>query len=398
MTSPEPISQALEELGKVLREQPSFKEKIMQRITERSTVAQNVPFAWYRSRTVQRSITVAACLLMMFGLWQILGTESANQVYADALEHLRQARTFSCLRSWESIEDGKKFVEKERFLFKEPYLERVERIASRVAAAREEVMIHDYQNRQRLQIDPVNKVAFLFDYRNDYVIEEQSGNLKLRELDTSMRERLLKWSQGEVKDRGKVELNGQTVQLLESTWGKWDQSIWVDLKSKHPVQVVMKHKQGSVITFSSIQIDEELDDQLFSLDAPEGYELKQNRGWPKYQNQLNAKMSHLALACHSYRSEHDNQYPMQLSDLTSDDLSEQVLKNILADPNQPGGESVIQYYQPSTDADSAETIMMHQKFDKWPEAGGIVACYVDGHRSIIGDQEQFEKGLPKRTP
>ena len=398
MNQQDAIVLSLEDLGATLRMQPSLKENILRQLSETSQAQPVFPRVWYQGQPLRGILSLAVCLLVVFGIWQFAGSDSASKVFADSLAAVRQARTFTCINTWETIEDGKTFVNKERIMFKEPHLERREVLESRFPEAKGSVTIHDYKTRRRIDLSPTQKVAYLSDYQNDYVVDEATGKLKLRELDTRLRDKILAWATEEVDDRGFVEFQGKTVRLLTSRRDPWDLKIWIDPKSKAPLQVQLK-TEHTTSTYSSIAMDESLDDNLFSFAAPKGYQLqKANRGWAKRQSQINAKLSFLVIQCHVYFSDHDQQFPQQLSNLTSnDDINEQILKNILADPNNLEGKPIIRYHQPAASADWSKTVIMYQAFEQWPK-DGVVTCFADGRREIILDQDRFNQLLPTASP
>ena len=394
MSEHDHISNSLADLGASLREQPSLKDRIMQRIAETDACQKAASKVWYQSREAKAVAGLAACLLVVLTVWKMTGQDGASQVFAAAMESIRRARTFSCKRTMESTMDGQKCVQEELFMFKEPDLERLVRLTTtRFPQFNGEGTITDYDKRQRLRFVPAEKIAYLIDISSNYVVDESTGKLKLSELNTSIRDRLLQWSKGAVEDLGMVEVNGQSVRLLKSRWGMWVVKIWIDPKTKLPVQVVLHGRDEQLTTYTSIQIDAELDDELFSLEPPKGYSLKKmDTGWSDYQKKLSAKMSHLVLACHHFRSKHDDQFAKQLNDLKATGIKEEVLKVILAAPDQADGPAVIRYRRPPAGADFSTCIILHEAFDEWPK-DGLVTCFVDGHREIIADQKHFEQLL-----
>lgn len=394
MSEHDHVSNSLVDLGASLREQPSLKDRIVQRIAETDVCRKAAPKPWRRSRVAKAVAGLAACLLLVLTVWKMTGQDGASQVFAAAMESVRQARTFSCKRITECVMDGQKCVREELFMFKEPNLERcVQLTTTRFPQFNGEVTITDYDKRQRLSFVPAEKIAYLTDGSSDYVVDESTGKLKLRELDTTIRDRLLQWSKGEVEDLGSVELHGQSVRLLQTRWGMWVVKIWIDPKTKLPVQVELHGPDEERTTYTSIQIDAELDDDLFRLQPPDGYRLKRvDTGWSDYQRKLSAKMSHLAVACHHFRGKNDGQFPKELTELKTEGIKEEVLEVILAAPDQPAGPAVIRYRRPPAGADFSTCIILHEVFDKWPK-DGLVACFVDGHREIIVDQKRFEQLL-----
>ncbi len=391
MSEHDHLDNSLADLGTTLRERPSLKDRIIGRIAESEGCRTTSNRPWYRSRLVKAATALAACLAIVSGVWMIAGEESASQAFAAAIEHVRQARTFSCRQINE--DKALREVREESIMFKEPNLQRRESIRSGLPDFNGEIRIRDYNSRKELHLVPGERTAALSDRSSDYEIDESTGRVKPRELDTSVRDQLIEWSEREdVEDLGRVELEGRSARLLKSRRGVWEMKMWVDPHSRMPLQVVLTTRDRWVETYTSIKIDEELRDEYFSLEPPEGYRLREIKGWPDAKAKLNAKMSYLVLACYGFADKHDGQFPEQISDLVKADIKEEVLKVVLAAPGQPDGPVVIRYHRPPKEAEGQICVLMHEAYETWPERG-LAVCFLDGHREIIVDEERFEELL-----
>jgi hypothetical protein len=145
--------------------------------------------------------------------------------------------------------------------------------------------------------------------------------------------------------------------------------------------------------YTSIQIDTELDDALFSLEPPEGYTLRvEKSSWPDDKAKIGAKIMHLGLWCWVYASNNDDQFPDHLADIVrAGVITENVLNKVLAAPDNPYGPPVFRYRKPNTDAkDRSNEVMLYEIYDQWPE-DGVVACFADGHCERIVNQNRFEE-------
>lgn len=297
-----------------------------------------------------------------------------------------------------TYQDGEKhgkYLMAQKWMFKEPGLERHERLTSPWPRYIGEVTIVDYGARQRLELRPVEKTATLIDMRSDYDIDENTGELKLTQLDTSLRDRLLRWSAGAVEDFGCVELDGQSVQMLQSHQDNRITTVWVDPETYYPVQIELKwtDESRSPVMYTSIHIDTELDDDLFSLEPPEGYALSVDAsGWPDDKAKIGAKVKYLGLWCVIYANDNDDQFPSELADIaTAGIITNEVLNKVLAAPDDPDGPPVIGYRKPNTDTkDWSNEVILYEMYDQWPE-DGVVACFADGHCELIVNQNRFEQ-------
>jgi len=354
-----------------------------------------------KSRSTKIAAAVMIIIVLILGI-NYLGTriDGASTVFAAAMDRVKKARTFSCTVIFEvQYEDGGKrgkYLLKQKMMFKEPDRERNEQLTSAPPWPQDvgKVTIWHYGKRQRLQFRPFDKTAEFHDMSSDYVIDEKTGELKLTQLDTSLRDRLLKLSAGAVEDLGRVELDGQSVRKLQSHKDKRITTVWVNPETSYPVQIEHKwtDQNRSPVMHTSIQIDTELDDALFSLEPPEGYTVKVHEsGWPDDKAKIGAKIMHLGLWCVVYASDNDGQFPGELADIVrAGIITEKVLKKVLAAPDDPDGPPVIRYRKPNTDKNWSNEVTLYEIYDQWPE-DGVVACFADGHCEIIPNKNRFEE-------
>jgi hypothetical protein len=285
---------------------------------------------------------------------------------------------------------------KQKLMFKEPDRERHEKLTSAPPWPQYigEVTISHYGKRQRLQFRPFDKTAELIDMSYDYFIDEKTGELKPEQLDTRLRDYLLKLSAGAVEDLGRVELDGQSVRMLQSCKDNRVTTVWINPETSYPVQIEHKwtDRNRSPVMYTSIQIDTELDDDLFSLEPPEGYTLSvQELGSPDNKKMM-TKMMYLGLWCAVYADGHNYQFPGELTDLvTAGIITGEVLNKVLAAPDDPNGPSVIRYRKPNiVGKDRSTEVILYEIYDQWPD-DGVVACFGDGHCEIIAEQNRFEE-------
>jgi len=358
-------------------------------------------------RSRMTKLTAAAVLVLVIILGIIdLGEPrgGAGAAFAAAMNSVRQARTFSCIRISETWYDAGKekgtYLLKQKRMFKEPDWERHEQLTSAPPWPQDvgKVTIWHYGKRQRLEFRPFDKTAQFHDMSSDYVIDEATGELKLKQLDTRIREYVLEISAGAVEDLGRVKLDWRSVRMLRSRKDKRITTVWVDPKTDYPVQIEHKWTDQSrlPLTFASIQIDAELDDRLFSLEPPEGYTLSvREPGMPDYKMKMMTKLKHLGLWCVIYANDNDDRFPEKLADLTSFGIvTQQKLNTLLAAPDDPDGPPAIRYRKPNTASGRnwATEVTVYEMYDQWPE-DGVVACFADGHCELIANQNRFEELL-----
>ena len=353
------------------------------------------------SRITKLAVAAVIIIVLILGI-NYLDTpiDGASTVFASAMDSVRQARTFLCTEIFEvTYEDGGKrgkYLMKQKLMFKEPDRERHEKLTSAPPWPQYigEVTIWHYGKRQRLQFRPFDKTAEFHDMSSDYVIDKKTGELKLTQLNTRLRDYLLKLSAGAVEDLGRVELDGQSVRMLQSRKDKRITTVWVNPETSYPVQIEHKwtDQSRSPVMYTSIQIDTDLDDALFSLEPPKGYTLSVNRpGWPDDNKKMMTKVMHLGLWCVVFAGDNDGQFPGDLADLVrAGVITDEVLNKVLASPEDPDGPPVIRYRQPDRDAERSTEVILFEIFDQWPQ-DGVVVCFADSHCELIGEQNSFEE-------
>ncbi len=355
-----------------------------------------------KSRITKFAAAAVIIIALILGINYLdTSIDGASTVFAAAMDRVKHARTFSCIEIFEiTYEDnGKrgKYLMKQKRMFKEPDRERHEKLTSAPPWPQYigEVTIWHYGKRQRLEFRPSDKTAKFHDMSSDYDIDDKTGELKLTQLNTSLRDYLLKLSAGAVEDLGRVELDGQSVRKLQSRKDKRITTVWVNPETGYPVQIEHKwtDKSRSPVMYTSIQIDTKLDDTLFSLGPLEGYNLKVYKSpWLDDNKKMMTKVKHLGLWCWSFASDNDDQFPDDLADIVrAGIITEKVLNKVLAAPDNPNGPPVIRYRKPNKDDKNRSTeVMLYEIYDQWPE-DGVVVCFADGHTEIIPDIIRFEE-------
>jgi outer membrane lipoprotein-sorting protein len=346
-----------------------------------------------KSRITKLAAAAVIIIALIFGI-SYLDTpiDGASTVYAAAMDRVKQARTFSCISIFEmGYEDNGhrgKYLMKQKWMFKEPDRERHERLTSAPPwpQYKGEVTISHYGKRQRLEFRPSDKTAKFHDMSSDYEIDQKTGELRLTQLDTKLRDRLLKLSAGAVEDLGRTVLDGKSVRMLQSRKDKRITTVWVDPETSYPIQIEHKwtDQKRSPVMYTSIQIDTELDDSLFSLEPPEGYTLRVERSsWPDDKAKVGAKVMRLGVWCWVYASNNDDQFPDDLADIVKGGvITEEVLNKVLASPDDPDGPPVIRYRKPDKDAERSSEVILFEIFDQEPQ-DRVVASFADGHAELL---------------
>jgi outer membrane lipoprotein-sorting protein len=352
------------------------------------------------------AMIVLAVVIGMNELGEPVGGASA--VFAAAMDSVRQARTFSCTEINERPnrdgdgQEGETFLFRNKWMFKEPDWQRHERPRGPWGKVVNQVSITHYGKRQKLELRGVEKTARLHDMSSSYAVDDKTGELRLTRLRTDLRDQLLKTSAGAVDDLGEAELEGKPVRILQSRKGKRITTVWIDPKTKHPVQIehTWTGQSRPPLLYTAIQIDTELDDELFSLEPPAGYTVKVTKAlYPDERMKMVAKIMHLEGLCNRYWGSHDFVYPDELADIvTAGIISADALRNLLAAPNEPGGPPVLRYRRPNDDVpDPMIEVMLYEVRKEGSGDGRVMVLMLTPYAALMPVQTltQFLKPWPE---
>jgi hypothetical protein len=359
--------------------------------TQSAAMQPNVWRAIMRNRMTKYAAVVIV-LVIIIGFNELGKPVGASVAFAAAMDKVREAGTFSCIEIFEaSYGDGGengKYLLKQKWMFKEPDWERHESLTSPWPKYIGETTITDYGTREKLVLRPVEKTARLYNLVSEYAINDNTGELKLTQLNTRLRDRLLEWSQGAVEDQGEVRLDDKSVRVLQSRQGSRVTTVWIDPETNYPVQFENKwtDEKHSPVMYTSIQIDNELDDDLFSLVPPAGYSFTIDKSaWPDSKAKMAAKMMHLGKCCMIYASQHNDQYPGEFADLvTAGIITDEALKKVRSAPNQLDWSPVIQYRQPDTSVENwSNEVLLYEEYKHKLVDDLVSVTMLDSHTELI---------------
>ncbi len=221
------------------------------------------------SRAVHKlALSVAAGIAIVALVWWMgFGSSSAlaSEVFANVLEQIRKAHSVTYKST---LELAGRPAQTSQVLFMEPGHER-KIIAGKL------LQISDYQNGRTLAIDSCCGWSLLV----EYTVTAQE-KLQASELD-----RLRRLGKDSGRFVGKEELDGRLVNVFEAQDRNDKLTIWCDRQTDLPVRVKIvtgEQKQGTsagkaTVTLSDFVWNEELDESLFELKAPEGFKQYQIR-------------------------------------------------------------------------------------------------------------------------
>ena len=202
----------------------------------------------------------AAISLLVIGGWFLFSGPGTNVSFAQVIEKVREAKSFSYEIVNEPMGTTKspgweKSVMK--VYFKEPGLLREERPGG-------DVMIQNITAGKTLRYDPSTKKAMLFPFK------PQAPWLAFRKF---FLDKDRNWGDGAEQRLGEREVDGKKAQgfaVRENENTVWN--IWVDSKTAKLLRLEYVTRDWKTVT-SKIVLNPDLPDSLFSVEVPEGYEL-----------------------------------------------------------------------------------------------------------------------------
>jgi hypothetical protein len=146
------------------------------------------------------------------------------------------------------------------------------------------------------------KSAVLYPAREDrYPVEGGHANSWLRSLQSL--------EQKPDKELGEKYIDGKNTRGFEATMGKIKVTMWVDVATSRPVQIDYDQLQFHV-TMTEFKFDTQLDESLFSYEAPEGYEVRQAPTTPKVAGGEES----LIIALRGFTTQSGGDFPASITD------------------------------------------------------------------------------------
>jgi outer membrane lipoprotein-sorting protein len=222
-----------------------------------------------RRRTMYAVLKLAAAVLAAAGgLFYFGGNHLAGAPvsFEEVAQMLQNAHTFAYLMTMEL--PGTRTPVTERIFFKEPGLARIEAVPAGP------VIVLNRGAGKRLVLDPAAKTAMLLEGNLPGEPKGADHDLAVSEAENFRKLAQKKGEPAGEKRIGNIQAQGFRV---KEEMG-YEQVIWVDPRTRSPVQVEISGKFGGGQAFrntvSDFQLDPKLDDSLFSLDPPQGYALQ----------------------------------------------------------------------------------------------------------------------------
>lgn len=240
-----------------------------------------LPITRHRRRiTMKRTAKIAVVAAVLVGVWisfSYVNTDrSPSAAFAEVCEQIRQARTVSWTQVQKPSEPDQNGMSSTMWCAYD-YAGRRMRMTGTMGqgeVAMEAVFIFDGANGKQLLLMPQPKVARLTEGL-------PSQAFPAKDPFTHFRDKLMP----EAEPLGKKRIDGRDAVGFRVSGDGQTTELWVDTRTDRVVLFEMKHDSNrpkfgsdpSDLLFRDIVFDPELDESLFSLELPEGYQFMKTR-------------------------------------------------------------------------------------------------------------------------
>jgi len=214
-----------------------------------------------KRRTMSRMLHLAAAIVVAAGGVLYLGyvLTGPSVAFADVAKKIQEAETFTCQMTMKTPDLNEPMTM--RLLARGTGQMRFERPDGGAS-------VMDTRQMKILSVDPKMKVAVLMEFKKGDKGPE-TGPVNLVEELRSLADK--KGNSAGKKKIGDVEAVGFRV-----TQGNQEFTVWADPKTKEPLEIEARTNFGgqeAEFTMTDFRLNPKLDDELFKLEAPEGYKL-----------------------------------------------------------------------------------------------------------------------------
>jgi outer membrane lipoprotein-sorting protein len=265
-----------------------------------------------RRRTMSRILQLAAAVLVAGAGLGYLAYRLAEPsvAFADVAKKIQEAETFTCQMTMKTPD------------LKEPMAMRyLARGTGQMRFERPDggATVMDSRQMKILATDPKTKTAVLMEFKKDGKGPE-TGPVNLVE-------ELRKLADKDGKPAGKKKIGDVEAQGFRVTEGGQEITVWADPRTKDPLEIEGRTNFGgqpAEFTMTDFRLNPKLGDELFKLEAPEGYKLV------KFEAEDLKPEEDLIRLLRAYAAKKDGQFPKRLDDWKG--LAEAVMGDKKANP------------------------------------------------------------------
>jgi outer membrane lipoprotein-sorting protein len=324
-------------------------------------------------------MAIILIVVLLVGVYKFIGSTYKESVaWGEVLENINDAKSIT----WKSTstEEGKSVTIK--YMVLEPYLMRIEWPDGKIK-------IVDQREEKALLLDPVNMTATVF-YAKQQGLDIYNSFLHFKDRPMSVR----RISSREIGGKQAIGFDVEVPSYLQGSnryYGVMDNNepiiqlervVWVNRVTLLPVLIEQTSvgAEGRTVHSSTDEIafDVQLDESLFSLEVPPGYELKEDA---KIYDQMKSAsdMNEILKACMIYDNEH-GQWPDSLEELVLSGID--VSKYIYLKPPAGQKRSII------------PRLVLYDAYEVWQS--GVNVGFTNGRVEFISSESDFQKLLKEK--
>ena len=231
--------------------------------TKQQSQKHTTPSGVFRSTIMRNSITkiAAAAVIIVgviLGMYYIGGPLTATVTFADVIKPILNAQTAEFDIIVGENEQGPVIHD----------MVKGSRIRRTLSNMEDDIIIIDLETGRILTMNVSKKEAAYVDLKGLPSIPNYLEVLK------NIINMLQDSPHFEVEELGQQEIQGQSVIGFRAIHPKAEITIWADSETALPVQIEQIEPQLKVVC-KNVKFDSPMDDSLFSMDVPDGYELQQ---------------------------------------------------------------------------------------------------------------------------
>jgi len=348
------------------------RERLTNQTGGQQTKDQNMWRIIMKSRITKLAVAAAITVAVILGFNMTGGPDIANVTWAGMIEHIENANTLT----WRTTSTEGGATTTSRYMVLAPHLMRVELSDGRV-------MVTDHQQENSLALDTATMIATATYARPEmFNYDDYFRNMSL--------------PAASVVEIGNREINGrQTIGFRierpkgnNGTYGVFGNNepiveneliFWTDTQTQLPVLIeeTSAGSEGRTVhsTTDEIVFGAKLDEALFSLEPPPGYELQYDSGMIDRMKSA-VSMNEILKACAIYDNQH-GQWPDNLQEL---DLSDVDVSRYI-------------YLKPSGQSEG-RMIVLYDVSGGWET--GINVGFNDYRVEFMEDESKFKELLEER--
>jgi hypothetical protein len=371
---------------------PSQRDAILARAARPAADAAVAPRA-LQNRTLRWLGWAAAAVFIALAVgllpWPWSGRESASAAWAAVARRVQETQSVRIQMHFRGP-DGAVAARGE--IISTPERARIQEADGRIG-------VGEFASGQGIAIDPASRIVIQWE-----------GRLEIPNLYQMFRD--LRPGDG-VEPR--IEpLDGRPTRVFTAHVFRVDATVWADVETLLPVRLeypMQMPLNGALVSGTAVatafEWDGPIDESLFSLEPPAGYELRSQPAFSQtpdpqtspapqtpdgaatsFAGTVETRMHNLVYGALLCGSQTDQQWPTDISQ-----IAPHIHAGTLHNPDRPEYEIGFVYIRPSGPVLWAtpdnRRLMFYERFEAWP--GSVRASFTDGSVERIDDQSEFER-------